>query len=558
MKLKSLVALAVLIISACKKEDKKIDDFSHGVANRDPLIEEGLNYLEQSKSKEAIKFFEELGRKNSKHCGYLIGLPLAQTQEYLKSLNSIINFVSSAYSGISSSPPPSRITTSLSEYCDPSFDNIVRNFVKDLYFDTRRGVELVEKAMEQGCEMVLSYPLSLSIGNNFSIYIALDGRFSDTELQLMSYVGYWVMIISAALLSHDFSINSPAVLSNITKIDGSNITGTIRTLAFAVAGCGSTFSFHSEDKKYIFDIPEPFVRWAASATSFIKSLESRNNKEEYVVSFKDNSGEGKLGYYPEQTTPDLVLDEIKINVKGKVSVGNLKAELKAITVKIPYIITTDFITEATNIIKRMRDIVSSKKTGCPENCISIADINFFLRALNAGYFEDFLRIDLMKYFENPKPLREILPYWFYSKENERWEFMIEAEVAPSRKDLKYYLFNYDAPHFENPLTINFYGQEITSFSIPQDCVSMKDVPLDWMLSPYLLFQDPSISNTFYANLRRSTVEFCSVYEAFYDSEDWKPTNQYMINKSIAIISAKAGSIINPLTNLILESIRLVE
>lgn len=550
------LSLLSLIIFCGKEEKKVVDDFSSGLANRDPSVVEGIKYIQEENTGEAIKFFEDLGRKNSKHCGYLMGLPLAKIQKYIGSLNSIINFVSSAYSGLPSSPPRSKM--SYLEYCDSSLDGIIRDFVKSLYIDTKSGLELVENAIQQKCEMDIDYPIRISIGPNFSLYIVLDGRIGDVELELIKYVGYYVLIISSLLIAHDFSINTPEVISNIQKIDGSNIIGLLRTLAFSVSGCEQTFAFHSNDQRYISDVPSYIVKASEGITTFLKNLESRNGYKDYVVFFKDNSGEGKFGYYPEQTTPELVLDEVVINIRGEVSVSTLKARLKAVRIKIPYIITTDFLDKALSLFEKVRKLVDSKNMGCPENCISVSELNFLFQALGAEGLPDFLRIDINKYFQNPKPLREILPYWFYNVEKERWEFMLEAEVPPTRKDLKYYLFNYDAPHFQEPMTINFYDTTITGFAIPPDCIFMKEVPLDWMVSPYALFQDPTISDTFYVRLKNVPLEFCSVYESFYDTDEWKTPNQYMINKSIAVITAKTGSIIGPISDIILSSIELVQ
>lgn len=555
MKFKLFILLSSLLLLVCKREEKKIDDFSSGLANRDTSIADGIRYIQEGKAREAIKFFEDLGKRNPRHCGYLIGVPLAQIQKYIASLNSIINFVSSAYSGISGSTPLAKMKQS--SYCDPSLDGIIRDFLRSLYADTKNGLELVERALQQNCEMDIRYPIRLSVGPNFSLYILLAGKIGDVELELLRYVGYLVLTISAVLISHDFSINTPDILSSLSKIDGSNVIGLIRTLAFSVAGCDQTFLFHSEDKKYIFDIPSHIVSSSESVTNFLKNLEARNNSEEYAIFFKDNSGEGKLGYYPEQTTPELLLDEITINVQGEVSVSTFKAKLNALKIKIPYIITTDFLEKSLSVLERIRNIVNSKGTGCPANCISVSEVNFIFQALGSEGLPDFLRIDINRYFQNPKSFRELIPYWFYNQEKERWEFMLEAEVPPSRKDIKYYLFNYDSAHFEKPISINFYGEIITDFSIPPDCIFMKDVPLDWLVSPYILFQDPTIAGTFYVRLKGVPLEFCSLYENIYDTEEWKEANQYMANKAIAVITAKAGSVISPLTDILLNSIEII-
>lgn len=552
---------SLLLSCGARGEKSKPDDFSFGLANRDIQIQEGLKYLEEGKTEEAIRFFESLGRRNPHHCGYLIGLPLSQIQKYLKGINTAINFLISVYSGVanisSSQKSPPLISTRSFEYCEYTLDNLVRTFTKDLHLDMKMGVELMEKAMKQGCEMYVNYPLHLSFGQSFSMYLSLNGIVGEVELELLKHIGYWALMISALILAHDLSINTPLVFSYVPKMDTSNVVGTIRTIAFILVGCQRTLFFHPTDKDYIFGIPDFFVRWASSATTFALKLKLRHGKEGYIVLFKDNSGDGIVGYYPERTTPGLALDEIILNVSGRVRTGNKWASVKYISLKIPYIVTTTLIEESIKFLENVRDIVRERRTGCPSNCVSIADFNFFLQVFGAGYLEDSLRVDIMRYFHDPKSLREMVPYWFFNQETERWEFMIEGEVPSSRKVDKYYLFNYDASHFEEPKTINFYGQEISDFAIPPDCVLIGDVPLNWIVSPYLLFQDPSLGGIIYVRIKYTPAQYCSVYEILYDVDEWRPPNQYILNKIIAIISTKVGSVINPLLNLIMSSVEVV-
>jgi hypothetical protein len=96
-----------------RKRYKTTDDFSSGLANRDPKLEEGLLYIETENIQEAKKFFKNLGKENPRHCGYLIGLPLVQIQEYLAKLGAIVNFVVSVY-GSGSAQTAARITPTLS------------------------------------------------------------------------------------------------------------------------------------------------------------------------------------------------------------------------------------------------------------------------------------------------------------------------------------------------------------------------------------------------------------------------------------------------------------
>ncbi len=555
--LRWLLYFSLLLILQCKKPDKKVDDFSWGLANRDPAIMEGIGYIEKEDIRRAKEFFGELGQKNPNHCGYLVGFPLAQIQDYLAKISSIINFVVGAYSSGSPSAPK-HISVEQVENCDPTLDNMLREFIFEMHNNTGKGISLFEKAIANKCEMELNFPLRLSVGPNFSLYITMNGRFGEAELQIMNFIGYWILTLSAAILAHDYSIDTLSILSNIKNIDTSNIVGLLRSLAFIFPGCGRTLAFHSKDMNYIFKIPEFVARSISAGRAFLKALEQRSGSDvNYIFSFKDNSGEGKIGYFPEDTTPGLSLDEVTVNIGGSTSVGNVKANIKALKIKIPYIITTEFIEEGAKVVEKLDSIIQNKKVGCPENCISIAELNFFLRPLNTSKFDDFLRLDIMRYFSNPKPLRELLPYWFQDEER-KWKFVIEAEVPPSRKDLTNYLFNYDAPHFEYPKEITFYGKYLTGFSIPPDCVSLENVKEDWVLAPYILFQDPTFSGVFWARMKNVIIELCNTYDYEYEVEEWKPTNVYMLNKAIAIITQKAGSIISPLTDLIIQSVEVIE
>jgi len=568
-----------------KRENSiKQDDFSSGLANRDAKLDEGLLYIEIENTQEAKKFFKNLGKENPRHCGYLIGLPLVQIQEYLSKLGAIINFVVSVYGSGSAqqqqqeSPVIDEAFLGLSpkfqpkQVCDNSLDRLIREFVSSLHTDTEEGLKMLEQAVSQKCEIDINYPLRLSIGNSFSLYFVLYGRMGEAELSLLKYIGYFVLTISSFILAHDYSVNTFGILQNIRKIETQDIIGLLRTLAFLVEECDRTFLFYQDGQKYIRQMPNFITNSIEAGWSFLGALESRGNmkeeeKEKYTIVFYDKSGEGKIGYNPYSVTIASPLDEIEIKLKGEVIVGNARASLSKVKVKVPYLISLDFLQKISDLSGKIKKILQEGKSGCPDNCISIVDFNFFLQALNTAKFDDFLRFDIVKYFQNPKPIRDFLPYWFRNEVMKdgnpikRWEFMIEAEVPPSRKDNVYYLFNFDSSHFNFPAYITFYGKQVSNYTIPPDCVFIESVPyvgnvaLNWILIPYLNIQDPSLAGILYVRLKYTNIwADCSGYEVEYLSDEWKHPNLYMFNKSLSIIVQRAGSIISPLADIILQSI----
>jgi hypothetical protein len=587
--LTSLPIFLSFLFLGCRGKEIKPDDFSSGLANRDPKLADGLLYIETENIQEAKKFFKNLGKENPRHCGYLIGLPLIQIQEYLAKLGAIVNFVVSVYGSGSAQTTP-RIPPTLpghkivledassgklltKQSCDNSLDRLIREFVSSLHTDTEEGLKMLEQAISQKCEIDINYPLRLSIGNSFSLYFVLYGRMGEAEFSFLNYIGYFVLTISSFILAHDYSVNTLGILQNIKKIDTQNIIGLLRTLAFLVEECDKTFLFYQDGQKYIRQMPNFITNSIESGWSFLKSLESRGNmkqeeKEKYAIVFYDKSGEGKIGYNPYSVTIASPLDEIEIKLKGEVIVGNAKTYLSKVKVKVPYLISLDFVQQVFDLSEKIKKILQEGKSGCPDNCISIAEFNFFLQALNTAKFDDFLRFDIVKYFQNPKPIRDFLPYWFKNEvidkdgnPMKRWEFMIEAEVPPSRKDNIYYLFNFDSPHFVFPSYITFYGRQVSDYTIPADCVFIESVPyvgstaLNWFLIPYLNVQDPSLGGILYVRLKNTNIPAdCSSYEVEYISDEWKHPNLYMFNKSLAIIVQKAGSIISPLADIILQSI----
>ncbi len=585
----TIIFSSYFLFSSCnvKKENSiKQDDFSSGLVNRDPKIEEGLIYIETEKIQEAKKFFKDLGKENPRHCGYLIGLPLVQIQEYLSKLSAIINFVVSVYGSGSAqqqrqeSPIIDGAFLSFlspkfqtKQVCDNSLDRLIREFVSYLHNDTEEGLKMLEQALSQKCEIDINYPLRLSIGSSFSLYFVLYGRMGEAELSFLKYIGYFVLTISSFILAHDYSVNTLGVLQNIRKMETQDIIGLLRTLAFLVEECDKTLLFYQDGQKYIRQMPKFIINSIESGWSFLGALESRGSmkeeeKERYTIVFYDKSGEGKIGYNPYSVTIASPLDEIEIKLKGEVIVGNARASLGKVKVKVPYLISLDFLQQVYDLSGKIKNILQEGKGGCPDNCISIADFNFFLQALNTAKFDDFLRFDIVKYFQNPKPIRDFLPYWFKNEvigkdgnPIKRWEFMIEAEVPLSRKDNVYYLFNVDSSHFNFPSYITFYGKQISDYTIPPDCVFIQSVPyvggvaLNWFLIPYLNVQDPSLGGILYVRLKNTNIwADCSVYEIEYLSDEWKYPNLYMFNKSLALIVQKAGSIISPLADIILQSI----
>lgn len=583
----TIIFSSYFLFSSCnvKRENSiKQDDFSSGLANRDAKLDEGLLYIEIENTQEAKKFFKNLGKENPRHCGYLIGLPLVQIQEYLSKLGAIINFVVSVYGSGSAqqqqqeSPVIDEAFLGLSpkfqpkQVCDNSLDRLIREFVSSLHTDTEEGLKMLEQAISQKCEIDINYPLRLSIGNSFSLYFVLYGRMGEAELSLLKYIGYFVLTISSFILAHDYSVNTFGILQNIRKIETQDIIGLLRTLAFLVEECDRTFLFYQDGQKYIRQMPNFITNSIEAGWSFLGALESRGNmkeeeKEKYTIVFYDKSGEGKIGYNPYSVTIATPLDEIEIKLKGEVVVGNARASLSKVKVKVPYLISLDFLQKISDLSGKIKKILQEGKSGCPDNCISIVDFNFFLQALNTAKFDDFLRFDIVKYFQNPKPIRDFLPYWFrnevmkYGNPIKRWEFMIEAEVPPSRKDNVYYLFNFDSSHFNFPAYITFYGKQVSNYTIPPDCVFIESVPyvgnvaLNWILIPYLNIQDPSLAGILYVRLKYTNIwADCSGYEVEYLSDEWRHPNLYMFNKSLAIIVQRAGSIISPLADIILQSI----
>lgn len=539
----------------CEKRENVVDDFSTGLANRDEKISEGVFYIENRDIKKGREFFEKLGRQNNKHCGYLIGLSLVHIQDYLDRLSSFLNLIISV-------PRASKLHERSSlklkhEQCDDSIDRIVRGFVSEIRKASSESIELIQRAIDQKCEMDLDYPIMISVGPSFIVSIATYGRIGDVELSLLKYLGNIVMILADIVLIHDLSINTLEVLSNVKKIDSSSAISLLRTLAFLLHGCSLTFSFHPEGKKLLEEIPKKITDVTKNTLELLSFLEDRESKEAYAITFKDGSGEKKLGYDPNTTTIDTPQDQISIKIRGVAHVGRSKANIKEINVKVPYIITHSFLADLQSLIRKIEDIVGNRKRGCPENCLSVSDFNFFFKSFGI-YLEDFIRFDIIEFIENAKPLREALPYWFYNQNTSRWEFVIEAEVPESRTDLRPYIFNYDSGHFFYPPILTFYGEVISNHAIPPDCVFVKDVPLNWVFIPYVLFQDPTFSKSFYMRLKWVFLERCNRIELEYDGDEWKPPNVYMMNKAIALIVQRSGSILSPLADLILRSIEIVQ
>ncbi len=555
-----IFTLVYIANTGCRKKIEQ-ENFSTGLANRDERIREGIEYISSGKIREAKKFFRELGEKDNTHCGYLIGLPLVQIQDYLAKISTIINVGMNIWSSMgqqSGTTAPKVIRTTARDFCDQSVDSIIRDFVSSLHQDTSGGLELIDRAIEQKCEMELEYPLMLSVGPNFKLHLIMYGRFGNTELSFLRYFGYFVLLISDIILAHDFSVNTLEILSNVTKINTSDIIGLLRSLAFLVQGCSKTFMFHPEDQKFMMRVPGDLLNSIDSGLDFLEALEKSEGREEYVITFYDRSGDGRLGHDENKTTVDTPEDEITLKIRGEFSAGGARGTLKALKIKIPYIITTQFIEEFKNIVRKIADIVREGKTGCPENCLSISDINFFLRALDVGEIDDFARLDIVKFFYSPRSLRELLPYWFLNNDEGRWEFMIEAEVPPSGGDTKYYLFKYDAQHFTKPATIEFYGRTISGYSIPPDCVFIENSPVNWIVIPYLNFQDPTFGEAIYIRLKNTLIVRCNPAEEYiFESDEWNVSTLYMTNKAIAVIVEKGGSVISPLTELIIKSVEVI-
>ncbi len=142
---------------------------------------------------------------------------------------------------------------------------------------------------------------------------------------------------------------------------------------------------------------------------------------------------------------------------------------------------------------------------------------------------DVLALDLHAYYQDPKPLRAMMPYWTSDKpklENSlllEWECS-EAEMEDGLPDGSAGLFCadseglIDAPHFVG-----------TDFEIAADGHTV--------ITPYIAFSDPTLGNMMYVNIPALELPDYS------NSPEWQKADQMSFNAALGKVLAKVGGLL---------------
>ncbi|MCX5860292.1 MAG: DUF362 domain-containing protein [Proteobacteria bacterium] len=169
--------------------------------------------------------------------------------------------------------------------------------------------------------------------------------------------------------------------------------------------------------------------------------------------------------------------------------------------------TRDFIREAARGLEKSAEAFSQDKN------FSLADFNPVLSLLGITELPKSLAARPSAYFQDPQPLRELVPYWVQVSPG-KYEFLIEGETRTETGDADgQVIFDSDSDHF--PESINFGGQAVSGLRIPRDGVGPSVTIPVGISFYYLALPDPSLGG---------------LLQVKTEGSDYEPADSFQLNQ----------------------------
>ncbi len=500
----------------------------------DPRLQEALTKLQEMNVDGAKRLVKEVLEKHPQMCEAHLVRQLVGFQGIAREINAINNLFSIIQSDISALDISQIVDTFLRELLEP-----VEEFASMMY-------ESSDVVWRKGCRVyVEDFPLQVNFGSTVSISVHLRGLMGATESIVFSAFSGALLSAMDLMFSHDLSINISSVMDLYTLIRTDRFIYLLRTLGNFMEMSPNFLNWHPDplEKARFENIPERMADVSEKLASLVDTLSREGRDKRSFVRFYDN-GDGTLDYG----------DTVCINFDGEVEVYAKPYTVQPYSFDIPYWVTQDLLDQANDLLLRL----SAHMRGESAEALTwfhISEINGFLLAMGEEAVPDIIAIQPMAFFAGPataggfpnppqpKPLRELVPYWYKDPVLGNISFMIEGEIKDEFSG-DFYINAGDSPHF--PDSITFYGETVTGLSIPYDCISVPSSLPDYYTLVYTGFQDPSFNGALKVNLAEITVGgFCFDQDTRPSYQDFNFPDLYSVNKVFAFLSLRFGSFIVP-------------
>lgn len=398
-------------------------------------------------------------------------------------------------------------------------------------------VQAYERIREVECEFQVSLPLHLEVGDSITLDLTLGNVFGQVEARIIGGTSYAFLSLIDFVFAHNLKADALSLIKTFTSMDTTSVVGIMRSLGIIFNENPEFLKWHSDEleRERFDEVPEELARVFYSFHGITEPVVDYTPETEHVIQFVDSDGDGKVGRG----------DVIILNMSGELKVRGLSQSIEPYEAQIPIWLDEDSLPTANNALLKIGDALSGK--GTPGELIHISDLNGILLAFGLEPLQDIIAIDPPAFFwgsfdgngysGGPKPLRELVPYWYYDILEEKYVMGIEGELKSALEIYTYYLTSGDAPHF--PMEdITTQNGKVNIF-IPPDCVEVPAYSPDYVMLFYIAFQDPTFNHSVYVNLSQIRTQRCDSQSQPYYYE-FSPPDLYAINKVFAVLMMKYG------------------
>lgn len=495
--------------------------------NYGEIMKKGIEFLENGESDKAIEEFKKIA--NEKNCEPHYGIFLAELQGIFWNIN--------------------EINSKLKSFIPQEYGDILEVFLRESLSPIEKRLSEMAISYEQMerkgfCEIGLTLPIYLEIGNTIKANITFGERFGELEARGIGFLGYSVLSFLDLIFSHDLKANALSLFKGFLSMDTSSIVGIFRSLGFLFNDNPNFLNWNPDEneRKRFESVPKEVSSGLRALHGMLSLISQRSMKKGYVVEYEDINSNNIVD----------ATDKITLNVGGNLEVRGYKEEIKPYSASIPIWIQEDMLQQADEFLGKLSRGFNGE--GTPGELYHLNELNGFLLAFGLDQIQDIVAIDPLAFFlgpfdkvkksypnpPSPKPLRKIAPYWYYDRFEEKVVLAVEGEVKESLGLYTYYLSSGDVPHFP-PEHIKFENQDVFIFLLP-DCVEVPNYQPDYVTLFYIAFQDPTFNGSVFVKLTYIKNQICdSTPKPYYD--DFAPPDLYAVNKVFAFLFMKYGRLL---------------
>jgi len=431
-------------------------------------VEQGKTYLALGDASAAKTEFQRILFQDPHNCSGLWGSTLADIQ----SLLDLSNLVESLLRGNS--------------------DNL-RALIEEI-------VNQGEEIHSRNCRFELaSLPLRLGINSAPILEVELGDNWDGLDGKHLANIFGLLLGLFDFLTAHSLKAGFDDLLS-LSSIpnQNSNPVWMIRPLAQVFADNPEFLAADSRNWDRIKLVPGEFAGGLDGIAEVINLLLKKSQVK--------NPGPAEIFSVSDQDNDGLDAgDEIVIGVK-KLKLLDWEGS-GPIRIKLTEEFTRGFFQELARSLKKSAEAFQQDKV------FSLADFNPALTLLGIAELPESLGAKPSEYFKNPKPIRDLVPYWVQVSPG-KYEFLVEGETRAETGDADgQVIFDSDSAHF--PDSVNFGGKAFSGLRIPKDDIGPSPAIPVGISFYYLALPDPSLGGLIQVNT---------------DGSGYRPADSFQLNR----------------------------